>query len=136
QLLIVALCGIGGALLLSAVIGVCLALGRSTMRRRLRQIDAFGVDRVPVAIAKSQLQHGSPVLRTALALSEKAVQRNDRRSRIAASLDRAGMALRPAEWFLARAMVAGVCGGLLALLLPWWLGLPVGLGAGWLLSGV
>jgi Flp pilus assembly protein TadB len=71
-----------------------------------------------------------------LALSERAVQRNDQQSRIAASLDRAGMALRPAEWFLARALAAGGCAGLLTLLLPWWLGLPIGLVVGWLLSGL
>jgi tight adherence protein B len=73
-------------------------------------------------------------VRSALALSQRAVERQGQQSRIEASLDRAGIDLRPAEWLLMRAGAAAGSAVLLALVFPVWLGVPIGLGVGWLLT--
>jgi Flp pilus assembly protein TadB/Mg-chelatase subunit ChlD len=121
---------VGGALLLAVGVGLYLAMGRSALRRRLRQLDAFTADKMQSNMVKQE-QQGSPLLRKALELSEKAVERNNQRGRIASALERAGMDLRPQEWYLIRAGVSVVTAVLLALLMPWWFGIVGGLVAGW-----
>jgi tight adherence protein B len=132
-LIVAALVGIGGALLVGTFAVLFLAIGRSRMRARLRQLDHFGADRT--SQSATQAAEGSIFVRAALALSERAVQRRDQQTTIEAALDRAGIELRPAEWLLLRVIGAAVAGGLLALLLPWYVGLVVGTLLGWAASG-
>jgi Flp pilus assembly protein TadB/Mg-chelatase subunit ChlD len=119
------------AILLAVMVGLYLFLGRSALRARLRQLDAFTADRVQANMIKEE-QQGSTLLRKALELSEKAVERNNQRGRIAASLERAGIDLRPQEWYLLRIGVSAVLAVVMPLFLPWYLGLPIGAGVGWI----
>ncbi|HLL69371.1 MAG TPA: type II secretion system F family protein [Micromonosporaceae bacterium] len=131
SLLLVACIGLGGAVLIAASYGMYMLLGRITVRRRLRELSAFSADRLPSALAEA---HESGFLRAALALSERAVQRPGLKSRIEIGLERAAIDLLPAEWMLLRAAVSVTVAAVLALLLPWWLGILIGLPAGWLLT--
>jgi len=105
-------------------------VGRSPVQRRLGQLDRFVIGR-RAALSAGAADGGSPVLRAALAVAERATPTASRRERIERSLDRAGSNLRAVEWQLVR--VGASVGGAVALgvLLPWWLGLPAGLAAGW-----
>jgi tight adherence protein B len=128
-LLLAGVGSVAAALLLAALVALQLLFGRSALRARLRQIDAYtGGARTSVPDDAPQ---GSALMRKALELSDRAVERNNQRGRIAASLERAGMDLRPQEWYLMRAAAAAAAALLFALLLPWWFGLPAGLVAGW-----
>ncbi|MEV1287631.1 type II secretion system F family protein [Micromonospora sp. NPDC049679] len=109
-------------------------VGRSPAQRRLGSLDHFSVGRRTVAPAASQLP-GGPVLRAAVAVGERSVSAPGRRERIELALDRAGSPLRPAEWQAIRLAVTGSAATLCVLLLPWWLGLPAGLLAGWFGTG-
>jgi tight adherence protein B len=64
-------------------------------------------------------------------VSEKAVAQRGGQGKLEAKLDRAGIVLRPNEWVLLQAVAAVAGAVLLALLLPPWAGLPLGLAAGW-----
>jgi Flp pilus assembly protein TadB/Mg-chelatase subunit ChlD len=118
------------AVALAVMVGLYLFLGRSALRARLRQLDAFTADRVQSNMVKED-QQGSPLLRKALELSERAVERNNQRGRIAISLERAGIDLRPQEWYLIRMGVSVVLGLVLPLFMPWFFGLPLGALGGW-----
>jgi tight adherence protein B len=115
-----------------AVLIVVLPLlgGRSEIRRRLGQLDRASLAR-RAKLARTD-QAGGQVLRAALAVSERAVRRLGRRERIELALDRAGSPLRAPEWQLIRAGVTVGTTLLFVLLLPWWIGLPLGLAGGWL----
>jgi tight adherence protein B len=106
---------IGLGVTVAGFVGMYLVLGRSGFRRRLRQLERFG-SKAAAEVPQPE-QEGSVVVRTALALSERAVQRQGRTA-IEVALDRAGIALRPAEWMLVRAAVAAAGAVLLALMLP------------------
>lgn len=129
-LLYLAVGGVGLGMLLAAAIVMYLLVGRSTVRTRLRQLEGFGS--APAAAVRDE----NAVLRAALSVSEQAIARRGNTARIEADLDRAGIDLRPGEWILLRIGVAVVGGVLLALLLPWLLGLLLGGVAGWLATGV
>jgi tight adherence protein B len=134
--LLVAVLTIGLATLLGAGALTHRFTGRSAMRSRLRQVDRYTVDRIRANVAAPDDKPANAFVRSALALSQRAVDRRGRQSRIEASLERAGIDLRPAEWLLARTGAAAGFAVLLALVFPVWLGVPLGLAAGWLLTGV
>ncbi|MBT8228112.1 MAG: hypothetical protein HKP61_19945, partial [Dactylosporangium sp.] len=120
---------VGLAIMIVGFIVVVLLLGRSSARERMRQLERIG-GRPTVSIEKQQQADASVVMRTALAVSERAVQRQGSTA-IGAALDRAGIALRPAEWMLARAAVAVAGAVVAALIIPWFLGVPFGGLLGW-----
>jgi tight adherence protein B len=127
---------VGLALLAGAVLALALARpkrSRAEIRRRVARLD-----RVPVGRRATVVQPerpGGAVLRAALAVSERAVRRPGRRERIELALDRAGSALRPAEWLLIRAAVTAGTVIAAALVLPWWVAAALALPAGWFGSG-
>jgi len=115
-LLLVAVGGVGGALLLAVFLTMWLALGRSKLRRRLRELDKFTADRLHAAEAPA----GNILMRTALAMSERAVQNRGQQSRIETALEQGAIDLKPNEWILLRAATTARR--------PW---RPCGNGAGW-----
>jgi tight adherence protein B len=132
--------GAGGGGLLTVVVPVAVALlaigllllspvnGRRHVQRRLQDLDRFTGRAAP---ATAGAEEAGNVLRAALAVSERAVARPGRRERIELALDRAGLNLRASEWQLIQAGSAGAAAVLLAVLLPWWCGLPAGVLVGW-----
>lgn len=128
---VMALALLAAGLFLVAALVLHPVLGRSPLDRRLRELDNFTVGRRVTGITGPPAAGGA-VLRAALTVSERAVRAPDQRARIELALDRAGSSLRAAEWLLIRAGVSVGAAVLLALLLPWWCGVPVGLLAGWL----
>ncbi|GAB1692164.1 VWA domain-containing protein [Krasilnikovia sp. M28-CT-15] len=117
-----------------AVFGVALLgfgplLAGGPIRRRIRDLERFAPGRG--GAARSGEADGNGLVRAALAVSERAVRRPDRRQRLELALDRAGSPLRVAEWQLIRLGCAA--GGALAMLalLPWWCGIGAGALAGW-----
>ena len=95
---VVALGLIGLGLVLVVFVVAYELLGRTAIRRRLRQLDSFSGKSV-AETAVEQIQEGSVVMRTALALSERTVKTSGRGD-MEAALERAGILLRPAEWML------------------------------------
>jgi len=82
-----------------------------------------------------RLQTGSaPGVRTLLSVTERLVRARGNGGEVATQLERAGMSLRPHEWMLVRVAVAAAVPIMLTLVLPWWLGFPVGVPLGWLLT--
>lgn len=110
---------------------VAAILGRSATRERRRQLERISGKR-PVQMTKEE-EEGSALMRTALAVSDRAVARKGKAT-IEVELERAGIVLRPSEWMLVRAMTACVVAALLALAIPWYFGLIVGIPGGWFLS--
>lgn len=123
------------AVLIAATAIMSGLLGQDTLSKRLREIDNFGKAQpgAPVTHSASTAE-GSVVVRTALGLSEKAAERQGI-NRLEGLLDRAGIALRPAEWMLTRAGIAGLGGVVGLLLLSPILGLLLGAVAGWFATG-
>jgi Flp pilus assembly protein TadB len=132
-LLPVALIAIGGAVLVAVYVVLDLSMSRSKLRMRLRDLDKFTADK---ASHTSHPGDGNVLMRTALAMSERAVASRGDKSRIEAALDRADIALRPNEWILMRTGAAALGAVVLALALPWWVGLPLGGIVGWALPGM
>ncbi|MFI6101311.1 VWA domain-containing protein [Lentzea sp. NPDC051213] len=121
---------IGGTFLV-VFFGVLVLLSprRSSAGRRLeRHLDHYG-PREPVVQEESQAAQ-TAVVWTARVLSA------DSSARIADRLDLAGMKASPAEWTVLRACVSAVLAAVLSLLTTWWLGVPVGVLCGWLLTAV
>jgi Flp pilus assembly protein TadB/Mg-chelatase subunit ChlD len=131
-LLLLAAGALAVALLVLGLIAVYGLTGRSRRRRRLRQIEQHWAPTPHT----TDLRQESPVVRAMLTASEQAITRRGSSSRLQLQLDQAGMDLRPAEWMLIRAGVAVGAAMLLALPLPWWLGLLLGLAAGWFGTGL
>jgi len=131
MLLYLGLAGLGSGVLLAVGVVIYLLLGRSSqMRSRLRQLERpVGLTKSPQS--SSQSDH-NPMMRVALALSERAVARQGGQNRVEAGLERAGIALRPAEWLLVRVAVSVTCAVGLAFAMPWLVGMLLGLVAGWL----
>ncbi|MEV4642312.1 type II secretion system F family protein [Actinoplanes sp. NPDC049548] len=104
-------------------------LSRGRVRRRLRELDRFVPARGgPPAESGAG---GNGLVRAVMEVSERAVQQPDRHQRLELMLDRAGSSLRPAEWQLIRLGLAVGAAIALVTVLPWWVGLPGGLLAGW-----
>jgi tight adherence protein B len=119
------------ALLTLGLVAVAPLLERKQRRRRLAQVEQFSRPR-PAPSPSPQAQPGSPVTRAALALSERVVQsQGGLEGRIALTLDRAGMRMRPHEWLLLRGLVCVIAMLLLGLFIGPLLALPVGLLVGW-----
>jgi Flp pilus assembly protein TadB/uncharacterized protein YegL len=131
--LLIAVGALAGALFLALLLILLPLARRNEVQRRLSQLDRFSMGRRTSVTLPDQT--GNQMLRAALAVSERAVRRPDRRQRIELALDRAGSPLRAAEWQLLRAGVTAGITVLSGLLLPWWAGVPLGLLAGWLLTG-
>lgn len=136
--LTVALAALAGALFLAVLLAVAPLTGRTDAQRRLGQLDRFSIGRRAsmtasgaTSLGGSKGASGGPMLQAALAMSERVVRRPGRRERIELALDRAGSPLRAAEWQLIRTGVTVGVALLLALVLPWWVGLPVGALIGW-----
>jgi Flp pilus assembly protein TadB/Mg-chelatase subunit ChlD len=126
------------ALVLAALLAVCFvalprAAGRAHLQRRLLELDRFTGR--GAAVSAGPAESGSVLRAAALAVSERAVARPGRRERIELALDRAGLHLRASEWQLIQAGAAAGGAVSLAIVLPWWCGLPVGLLAGWFGAG-
>jgi Flp pilus assembly protein TadB/uncharacterized protein YegL len=133
-LLLLAAGGVAVALLVLGLVAVYGITGRSRSLQRVRRIEQhLG----PAAQSHAtDLREESPVVRVMLSASERAISRHGSSGRLQLQLDQAGMDLRPAEWMLIRAGVAVGAGVLLALALPWWLGLLLGLPVGWFGMGL
>jgi tight adherence protein B len=124
---------VGLALAVGGFAVMNLLLGRSALRRRLQEIGLFTGSKMPQT-TPGETADGNALMRAALAVSDRAVQRQGRSS-IEQALDRAALALRPAEWMLIRGVVTIVTAAVLLLMLPWYLALPLGGLAGWLGTG-
>jgi tight adherence protein B len=127
--LLIAAGALAAALFLGVLLAVLPLVGRSEVRRRLGQLDRFSMGRRAAVTMPDPA--GNQMLKAALAVSERAVRKPGRRERMELALDRAGSSLRPAEWLLIRVGVLAASLLLAVLILPWWLGVPVGLLGGW-----
>jgi tight adherence protein B len=127
--LLIAAGALAAALFLGVLLAVLPLVGRSEVRRRLGQLDRFSMGRRAAVTMPDPA--GNQMLKAALAVSERAVRKPGRRERMELALDRAGSSLRPAEWLLIRVGVLAASLLLAILILPWWLGVPVGLLGGW-----
>jgi tight adherence protein B len=91
----------------------------STSRRRTRQLDLYTLSgRGRQSVAGEQAAHTGTVVEVAQGL----VERTGKEAASGLRLDRAGMALRPAEWLVLQAAAALGCGVVLAVLggSVWW----------------
>ena len=100
--------------------------GRSFFQRRLESLRSFAVQR-PAEKGRLLRAVRDAAARTGERLGT--VVRLDSRP----LLDAAAMPVRPAEWLVIRVAAALAVGLVLGLLLPWFLGVPVGLIAGFLI---
>lgn len=102
---------------------------RSAAGRKLAQhLDHYG-RREPVVQEESQAAQ-TAVVWTARVMSA------DGTARTADRLDLAGMKASPAEWTLLRFCVSAVLAAVLTLVTTWWLGVPLGILGGWLLTAL
>jgi Flp pilus assembly protein TadB len=132
-LLLFAIGALGLSIALIVFVIVRTVLGRRTkLHRRIREVNNF----TSRAAEAQAAQEGSSIVRAALAVSERAVERRGARDRIAESLDRAAVNMEPHEWMLLRAVAAGLGGLVLAFLLPFLVGLILGAVVGWVLPGL
>jgi tight adherence protein B len=100
--------------------------GRTPYQRRLESLRRFAVQRRP---AKGRML---AALRAEVARAGSGLARL-RRFNDQALLDAAAMPVRPAEWLVVRTGSALATALILGLLLPWFLGVPAGLAAGFLI---
>jgi tight adherence protein B len=121
---------LGAVLAAAAVVLVLLLLWPAR-----RQPGSTSTGHVPPENPLGVRQPSSGVARTALAASEALVRSRGLDSRIALSLEQAGMRLRPHEWVLLRAAVAVTGGAVLSIVKPPW-GAVFGLLLGWVGTGV
>jgi Flp pilus assembly protein TadB/Mg-chelatase subunit ChlD len=120
-----------GAIAGSLLLGSLALLGGGHDRRRVHAVlDRYTMMPRP---AKESLRTASPVTRTALDVADRVATSRGRKDRLTGRLDRAAVALSPAEWVL---LSAGLTVGLslLLVLLGWHLllALPAGGVLGWL----
>jgi tight adherence protein B len=109
---------------------------KSAAHNRIKQIAHFGPGRAAITAKPEPPPTGSAatvIARTALAASASVIRTSNMEERIALKLDRAGLRMRPHEWLLVRALVAGGAAFLLGLVaaVP---GVLLGLVVGWLLT--
>jgi Flp pilus assembly protein TadB/uncharacterized protein YegL len=122
------------ALLVLGLLAVFGITGRARRWQRMRQLEQHWA---PAAAQNAtDLRQESPVVRVMLTASERAIDKQGSHGRLQLQLDQAGLDLRPAEWMLIRAGVSVGVAVLLALALPWWLGVLLGLVAGWVGTGL
>jgi tight adherence protein B len=122
------LAALAAFLLLYAVLdGV---LGRSRMQRRLAELRVFHV---------GERTKAEPRLVRLRAAGGRLVERSARLTvfaqRAEPLLDRTADPMSPAEWLAVRLGAAFLLMIILAGVLPWWAGLPLGAGAGFVLTG-
>lgn len=124
-MIVAAVAGAAAVFLLACVILDAL-FGRSSFQRRLESLRRFAVQR-PV-------EHGR-LLRTLRSSVGAAGDRLGRLIRLdhQTLLEAAAMPVRPAEWLVIRVAAALGTALLLGLLLPWFVGVPAGLLAGFLI---
>ena len=132
HLLIFAVVTLGTSIALGVFLICWLLLGRTKLRRRIRDVDNF-TNRAAEAAARHE---GNSIVKAALAVSERAIERRGAADRIAFLLERADVNMQPHEWVLLRAVAAGVGALMLAFLLPFLVGLFFGAIAGWVLPGL
>jgi tight adherence protein B len=103
-----------GAIGLSLLLGSLVLAGANRDRRRVQHV----LDRYTTAPAVhgKDLRTDSPVTRTALQVAERVATSRDLKDRLGQRLERASVALAPAEWLLLQAGVVVVVGLLLAVL--------------------
>ncbi|MCW2506422.1 MAG: type secretion system protein [Actinomycetia bacterium] len=117
----------GAFLLILAVLLPALTQGGKKKRlRQLNWFDGSGAATQPEGAAAQAVAHAQSMLSWA----DRTIDDRADTDRLAISLERAGITLRPQEWLLiwAGSTFAGVAGGLI--LLPWWVGMPLGAAAG------
>ena len=122
---------------------LALVVGGRGQQREDRRVDLvrhYGAGAAPQggpdAAAAASRASESVVVRMALRGAERAVGSRERRERLAARLDHAGMALRPHEWLALRASIALGTGAVAYLLYPRLLVLLAGAGLGWAAAAV
>jgi tight adherence protein B len=116
---------LGGSMFVAVLFIVALLLSPRPEPRHAVAANVRPGERVP----------SSAVARTALAASAALVRSRGLDARIALSLDRAGMRLRPHEWVLLRATV-GLTAGAVLFIAVGWFGALVGLLLGWFGTGI
>lgn len=127
-----ALWAAGGAFFVSLLVLVLvLTWPRVSNEERIAQISRFGPAGAPRPPLAPPAPGGTALTRTALAASESFVRSRNLETRIALSLERAGLRLRPHEWVLLQASSV-VTGGALGAVALGWLGLLLGVLLGWL----
>ena len=117
---------LAGAVFLVAYAVLDALFGRTPFQRRLESLRRFAVRRPP---AKGLLL---AVLRAEVVRAGNRLARL-RRFNDSALLDAAAMPVRPSEWLVVRAGSALAVALVLGLLLPWFVGVPAGLAAGFLI---
>ena len=131
--LLVTLSLVAAALLAAGLLVLSPVTGRNHVQRRLQDLDRFTTRGVTASAGPDET---GKLLRTALAVSERAVTQRGRRARIELALDRAGLQLRASEWQLIQIGAAAAGATPLTFALPWWLGLPTGILLGWFAAGL
>ncbi len=92
-------------------------------RRRIAQVARFTA-RGPAKPLVAP--NGGLITRTALDLSQRAVQAQGMEGRTVRLMEQAGMGLRPNEWLLIRVCACVTSVAALWLLFTWWIGIPAG----------
>lgn len=113
------------AVFLAAYVVLDALFGRTFFQRRLAALRNFAVQS-PVRRGRLLATLRAETARAGVALSR--VLRFDDQAR----LDAAALPVRASEWLVIRCAAALATALLLGLLLPWWIGVPVGLAAGFL----
>jgi tight adherence protein B len=119
----------GTFLVVFFVVVLLLTPRRTASGRRLEQhLEHYGAQQ-PVAQEESQAAQ-TAVVWTRRVMSDVAT------ARLSDRLDLAGMKATPAEWTLLRVCVAAGLAALLTLPTTWWIGVPLGLVLGWLVTAL
>ncbi|WP_052685148.1 VWA domain-containing protein [Lentzea aerocolonigenes] len=119
----------GTFLVVFLIVFLVLTPRRTAAGRKLAQhLDHYGRHE-PV------VQEESQAAQTAVVWTAR-VMTADGTARTADRLDLAGMKASPAEWTLLRVCVSVALAALLTLLTTWWIGVPVGVLCGWLLTAL
>ncbi|NKE56522.1 VWA domain-containing protein [Lentzea sp. PSKA42] len=120
---------IGTFLVVFVLVILVLAPRRSAAGRKLeRHLEHYGAQE-PVAQEESQAAQVA-VVWTRRVMSDVSA------ARLADRLDLAGVKASPAEWTLLRVCASAGLAALLTLLTTWWIGVPLGVVAGWLVTAL
>jgi tight adherence protein B len=126
RLLPTALAAVAGALFLTGLFVLRPLLLRTDAQRLIRHLDRYAVGR-----RRSVTATRPAVVAAVLTVADRTMRKPGRRERAELALERAGSSLRPAEWQLVRTVAALALAVPATLVLPWWVGLPLGLLGGW-----
>lgn len=99
----------------------------ATIRKLERHLDHYGTQQ-PV-----EPEQESQAAQTAVVWTARVIGA-DQSDRIADRLDLAGMKATAAEWTLLRICASAALAALLTLMTTWWVGIPLGVAAGWLVT--